>query len=100
MADVWSELSRGCLAFTHTHASAITTTTFKDTASLIQSLWDESPPGVAKTRLEQLKNAVRDSTALGKLVVDAVEPEAAKAKTAVANMANELATNPFTAKAA
>src|SRR5690242_13562613 len=95
MADVWSELSRGCLAFTHTHADAITTTTFKDTVALVQSLLDQSPPGVAKTRLEQLKKAISDSTAEAKPVVDAVEPQAAKAKAAVANMAKELATNPF-----
>ena len=100
MANVWSELSRGCLAFTHTHADAITTTTFKDTGSLIQSLLDQSPPGVAKARLEQLKNAVIALTEETKPVIDAVELEAAKAKTAVANMATELATNPFAPDAA
>lgn len=98
--DVWSALAKGSLAFSHSHAGKITGTTFKDSGSLVSSLADGSPPGTTKLRFEQLKKDFKDLKPQVQKISDAVKGEAKKAKDAVANMAKELETDPFTWEAA
>ncbi len=100
MPDVWSALAKGCLAFSHSHVGKLTETAFKDTGSLVGSLLGSSPAGTAKTRLEQLKKDIKDVADAAKPVIAKVEPEAKKAKDAVAKMATELGTSPFDLPAA
>ena len=97
--DVWSVLARGCVAFSHTQAGALVGSSFKDTGSLVASLIPGST-GIAKDRLTQLKKDVSDAGDAFKPIIKAVEAEAKKAKDAVANMATELGTDPFTWEAA
>jgi hypothetical protein len=98
--DVWSALAKGCLGFAHSRVGDMTGTTFNDTGSLVTSLFDHSPLGTAKTRLDQLKRDVDSLSAAAQPVIDAVKPEVAKAKLAVGNMARELETAPFSLEAA
>src|SRR5262245_39862789 len=97
---VWLALARSSLAFAHSRAGELTQTSFKDAGSLVGSLFDGSPPGTAKTRLDQLTKDIQNLVAAVKPVVDAVKPKAKDAAAAVARMANELGTNPFTFEAA
>src|SRR4051812_35736549 len=97
--DVWSALARGCVAFSHTQAGALVGTSFKDSGSLVGSLVPGSS-GSAKDRLDQLKKDIDDAGEAIKPIVKAIEDEAKKAKDAVANMAKELGTDPFTWEAA
>jgi hypothetical protein len=98
--DVWSGLSKGALAFGHSRAGQLTGSAFSDTGALVTSLFDSSPAGTSKTRLEQLKEDVKNLSAAAEPVINAVKPEVTKAKTAVQSMANELGTDPFTWEAA
>ena len=97
--DVWSALVKGCVAFSHTQAGSLVRTSLKDTGSLVSSLLPGST-GIAKDRLSKLKkdlNAAGDAFAPIKKAVDA---ESKKASDAVAQMAKELDTDPFTWEAA
>jgi hypothetical protein len=98
--DVWSALVKGSLAFAHSRAGELTQTSFKDAGSLAGSLFDGSPAGTAKQRLDQLKKDIANLEAAVKPVVDAVKPKAKDAADAVGRMATELSTNPFTWEAA
>ena len=93
--DVWSALSRGCVAFSHTQAGALVGTSFKDAGSLVSSLIPGST-GTAKDRLNQLKTDLSAAGDAFKPITKAIDAEAKKAKDAVANMAKELGTDPFT----
>lgn len=97
--DVWSALSKGCVAFSHTQAGALVGTSFSDAGSLVSSLIPGSS-GSAKDRLDQLKKDIGDAGEAIKPIIKAIEDEAKKAKDAVANMAKELGTDPFTWEAA
>lgn len=97
--DLWSALTRGCLAFSHTQAGGLVGTSFKDAGSLVASLVPGSS-GVAKDRLTQLKKDLSAAGEAFKPITKAIEAEAKKAKDAVANMAAELGTDPFTWEAA
>jgi len=97
--DVWSGLARGCVAFSHTQAGALVGTSFKDAGSLVSSLIPGST-GVANDRLKQLKTDISAAGDAFKPIIKAIEVEAKKAKDAVANMAKELGTDPFTWEAA
>lgn len=98
--DVWAGLVHGCLGFANSRAGDLVGTSFNDTGSLVSSLFDSSPPGTTKARFEQLKSDIKNLAASAKPVIEAIKPEIAKAKTAVTNMAAELATSPFTFEAA
>ncbi len=98
--DVWSALTRGVLGFAHSRAGDLTGSSFKDTGSLIASLFDNSPDGTTKTRLGTLKQDINDLSPLVQQVADAIKGKVNDAKTAVTNMANELGTDPFTIEAA
>ena len=98
--NVWAALVQGCLGFAHSRAGDLVGTSFKDSGALVGSLFDNSPAGTAKDRLQTLKAdiaAVKDEV---KPLIDAIKPQIDQAKTAVTNMANELGTNPFTFEAA
>ena len=98
--NVWAALVQGCLGFAHSRAGDLVGSSFKDSGSLVGSLFDNSPAGTTKTACETLKAdvaAVKDEV---KPLIDAIKPQIDQAKTAVTNMANELATNPFTFEAA
>ncbi|MEP6491827.1 MAG: DUF6603 domain-containing protein [bacterium] len=97
--DVWSALARGCVAFSHTQAGALVVTSFKDSGSLVTSLIPGST-GTAKDRLTQLKKDLSAAGDAFKPITKAIDAEAKKAKDAVANMAKELGTDPFTWEAA
>lgn len=97
--DVWSALARGCVAFSHTQAGTLIGTSFKDAGSLVASLIPGST-GTAKDRLTQLKKDISAAGDAFKPIAKAIEAEAKKAKDAVANMATELGTDPFTWEAA
>ena len=94
--DVWSGLVQGSLAFAHSRAGELTQTSFKDTGALVGSLFDGSPAGTAKQRLDQLKKDIKNLEAAVKPVVDAVKPKVKDAGDAVTRMAGELGTTPFT----
>jgi hypothetical protein len=98
--DVWTALVKGSLAFAHSRAGDVVGDSFKDTGSLVTSLFDGSPAGTAKTRLEQLKTDIKNLSAAVKPIIDAVTPEVNKGKAAVTQMATELGTTPFTMAAA
>ncbi len=98
--DVWTALVKGTLVFTHSRAGEVVGDSFSDTGSLVTSLFDSSPAGTAKTRLDQLKKDIANGEEVAKPVVDAVKPEVLKGKTAVVAMAGELGTSPFTMEAA
>lgn len=98
--DVWSALVKGSLAFAHSRAGDLTKTSFKDAGSLAGSLFDGSPQGSAKQRLNQLKQDIKDLKAAVQPVVDAIKPKAKDAADAVGRMATELGTDPFTWEAA
>jgi hypothetical protein len=57
--DVWTVLAKGCLAFSHSHVARIVATTFKGADSLVGSLFDKSPPGTTKVRLDQQTSRTR-----------------------------------------
>jgi hypothetical protein len=98
--DVWTALVKGSLGFAHSRAGELTGTSFKDTGSLVSSLFDHSPAGSTKDRLKKLKD---DLEALSKdvdAIVKALNDQIAAAKTAVQNMANDIGTDPFTLEAA
>jgi hypothetical protein len=98
--DVWTGLSNGALSFAHSRAGDLVGTSFSDAGSLVTSLFDHSPPGTAKTRLDQLKTDIAAAADAVKPIVEAIKPQIAQAKTAVTNMATELGTDPFTWEAA
>ncbi|PPK73925.1 hypothetical protein B0F87_11336 [Methylobacter tundripaludum] len=98
--DVWTALVKGALGFAHSRAGDLTGTSFKDTGSLVSSLFDNSPAGSTKERLKKLKE---DIDALSKdieVIVKAIDLQINAAKTAVQNMAKELGTDPFNFEAA
>ena len=97
--DVWSNLARGCVAFSHTQAGTLVGTSFSDAGSLVGALIPGST-GIAKDRLAQLKKDLSAAGDAFKPISKAIEAEAKKAKDAVANMAKELGTDPFTWEAA
>lgn len=97
--DVWSALAHGCVAFSHTQAGTLVGTSFKDAGSLVASLIPGFT-GTAKDRLTQLKKDISAAGDAFKPITKAIEAEAKKAKDAVANMATELGTDPFTWEAA
>ena len=97
--DVWSALAHGCVAFAHTQAGGLVGTSFADTGSLISALMSGSS-GTTKDRLTQLKKDVSAAGDAFKPIAKAVDDEAKKAKDAVAKMATELGTAPFTWEAA
>ena len=98
--NVWAALVQGCLGFAQSRAGGLVGGAFKDTGSLVGSLFDNAPAGTAKDRLDQLKkdiDALKDAI---KPVIEAIKSQIDAAKTAVTNMANELKTDPFTFEAA
>jgi len=100
MADVVAALLEELLAFCQARALAITTSTFKDTAALAQALASGTADEVLVRILTQFRDAVlAPDPAVGGTVA-AVDPHAAAAGVAVAKMATELATAPFTLAAA
>src|ERR1700676_3745209 len=98
--DVWSALAKGSLAFAHSRAGDLTQTSFKDAGSLVGSLFDASPAGTAKQRLDQLKTDIKNAKLAVKPVVDAITLKAKAAIDAANRMATEIGTNPFTLEAA
>jgi hypothetical protein len=98
--DVWSALAKGSLAFAHSRAGDLTQASFKDAGSLVGSLFDNSPAGTAKLRLDQLKTDIKNVELAVKPVVDAITPKAKAAVDAANRMATEIGTNPFTLEAA
>ena len=68
--------------------------------SLVKSVFDNSPAGTSKTRLQTLKDDIAADKAAIKPVIDAIKPQIDAAKAAVTNMAVELGTSPFTFEAA
>ena len=98
--DVWTALVRGSLGFSQSRAGDLVGDSFNDTGALVTSLFDGSPPGTAKNRLEQLKEDIENLAAVAEPVIDAVTPEVEKGKAAVIAMAAELETDPFTLAAA
>lgn len=99
--DIWHAMSKGMLAFAHGRAGDLTQSTFRDTGSLVTSLFDgeEDDPGV-KQRLKELKEQIAALAEEVKPLIAAVEDEAKAAAAAVGRMATELGTDPFTAEAA
>jgi len=73
---------------------------FSDAGSFVSALWDGSPSGTAKTRLENLKADIKALEPKATAIKNKITPDIDKAKTAVQNMANELGTTPFTWEAA
>ena len=98
--DVWTALCKGSLGFAQSRAADLTGDSFSDAGSLVASLFDGSPPGTAKQRLEKLKEDIKNLTDAVKPLVNAVKPKVEAGKNAVVAMANELGTDPFTMAAA
>jgi hypothetical protein len=98
--NVWAALVKGCLGFAHSRAGELVGTSFNDTGSLVTSVFDNSPAGTTKARLQALKDDIAADSAAIKPVIDAIQPQINAAKTAVTNMANELGASPFTFEAA
>lgn len=97
--DVWTALVKGVLSFSHSRASDMVGTTFKDTGSFLTSLLDGTS-GTTKTAIETIKTDVKNLTPIGKALATALTPKFDAAKTAVTNMAAEIQTDPFTLEAA
>jgi hypothetical protein len=93
--DVWTSLVKGSLAFTQSRASQLVDDAFKDTGSLVSAVFDGSPEGTAKERLDTLSTDVKNLSATAQPLIDRVKPEATKAKDAVTAMAAELSKTPF-----
>jgi len=101
MADnVWAALVKGCLGFAQSRAGDLVGTSFKDTGSLVTSLFDSSPAGTTKDRFEQLKADIEADKDAIKPLIAAIQPQIDKAKAAVTSMAQELGTDPFSFEAA
>lgn len=98
--NVWAALVKGCLGFAHSRVGDLVGTSFNDTGALVKSVFDGSPAGISKTRLQTLKDDIAADKAAIKPVIDAIKPQIDAAKAAVTNMAAELGTNPFTFEAA
>ena len=98
--DVWSTLAKGSLAFAHSRAGDLTQTSFKDAGSLVGSLFDASPAGTAKQRLDQLKTDIKNAELAVNPLVDTITLKAKAAVDAASRMATEIGTNPFTLEAA
>jgi hypothetical protein len=98
--DVWSALAKGSLAFAHSRAGDLTQTSFKDAGSLVGSLFDGSPAGTAKQRLDQLKTDIKNADLAVKPLVDAITLKAKAAVDAANRLATQIGTNPFTLEAA
>ncbi|WP_085316832.1 DUF6603 domain-containing protein [Derxia lacustris] len=98
--NVWTALVKGCLAFAHSRAGDLVGESFSDSGSLVKSLFDGSPAGTAKTRLDELKKDIKDLKPQVEPLVKALKPKIDAGKTAVTNMAKELGTDPFTFEAA
>lgn len=100
--DIWTALVKGTLAFGHTRAAGFVGDAFKDTGSFVAALANDPVAQTpdTKSRFETLKQDIKDAKASVQPVVDAIEKQIKDAKEAIAKMAVELGTDPFTIEAA
>jgi hypothetical protein len=100
--DIWTGLVKGALAFGHTRAAGFVGDSFKDTGAFVSALSNDpiAQTPDTKARFDKLKQDISNAADAAKPVVEAIKPKINDAKTAVVNMAGELATNPFTIEAA
>ena len=101
MADVWTALVEGILAFGETRVADLVGDTFSDTGSFVGALAEDgsiTPP--VKQRFEDLKEDIENGVDTVQPIVDKIQPKIEAAATAAQNMATELQTTPFTLEAA
>lgn len=101
MADVWTGLVEGILAFGQTRVAGLVEETFSDTGSFVGALAEDRAvtPNV-KSKFEELKDDIETLGGEVDSIVNKIEPKISAAATAAQDMAAELETSPFTLEAA
>ena len=101
MADVWTGLVEGILAFGQTRVANLLGNSFHNTGAFVGALAEDRAvtPNV-KSKFEQLKDDIENGVAAVEPIVEKIEPKISAAATAAGNMATELDTTPFTLEAA
>lgn len=101
MADVWTGLVEGILAFGQTRVADLVGETFSDTGSFVGTLAEDRAitPSV-KSKFEELKQDIEDGVDAVKPIVEKIQPKITAAANAAQKMAAELQTSPFTLEAA
>ena len=87
---------RGFAGFAHSRAGDLVGTSFKDSGSLVKSLFDGTE-GTTKAAFKTLKADIDALVPLVQALVTALEADISNAKAAVAEMAAEIAKTPFQA---
>jgi hypothetical protein len=97
MANVWTGLVEGILAFGQTRVANLLGSSFQNTGSFVGALAEDRAitPNV-KSKFEQLKDDVENGVAAVQPIVEKVEPKISAAADAAGKMATELETTPFT----
>jgi Family of unknown function (DUF6603) len=100
MSDVWTALVKGTLAFGHTRAAGFVGDAFKDAGSFVSALAEDPlarTPDL-KGRFDKLKQEIKGGSAQS--IVAAIDLQITAAKGAIAKVAVELGTVPFSIEAA
>jgi Family of unknown function (DUF6603) len=100
--DIWTVLVKGILAFGHSRAAGFVGDAFKDAGSFVGALAEDpiAQTPDTKSRFDTLKQNIKDADGSVQPVVDAIDKQIKAAKDAIAKMAAELGTDPFTIEAA